>query len=158
MADFSSWTQSNVVEAAGIIGGLLFTGVNLLFTALSLREDSKNRLISNLIALDERHRALWSDVKQRPELKRILSETVDLIAHPLTPEEDVSMWQIIQQFETGWRMEKILNRGELKNLSKDAASFFSLPLPHAVWEKVKQFRNTKFVLFVDRALEAAGRL
>jgi len=142
---------SNVIGAAGIIG-------SLLFTAASARADAKNHLISNLLALDERHRALWSEVKQRPELKRILAERVDLVAQPLAPEEDVSMWQIVQQFETGWRIEKILNRGELKALGRDAATFFTLPLPHAVWEKTKAFRNPKFVKFVDRTILRHRRL
>ena len=93
-----------------------------------------------------------SEVKQRPELKRILSENVDLAAQPLTPDEDVSMWQIAQQFETGWRVEKIMNRGELNLLAKDTAEFFRLPLPRAVWEKTKHFRNPRFVRFVERAI------
>jgi hypothetical protein len=63
------------------------------------------------------------------------------------------MWQIVQHFETGWRVEKIFNRGELKSLARDAAAFFSLPLPHTVWEKTKVFRNPRFVKFVDRAIK-----
>jgi hypothetical protein len=154
MVGFPSWFEynwSNLVGAIGIIG-------SLLFTAASLRGEARSSMIGSLLALDERHRALWSEVKQRPELKRILSEKVDLDTHPLTPEEDVSMWQIVQQFETGWRIERILNRGELKSLARDAANFFSLPLPRAVWEKTKRFRNPKFVRFVTRALDRYGRL
>lgn len=101
MAQFISWFNSNwssVIGAVGIIG-------SLWFTAASFRADAKQKEITNLLALDERHRTLWSEVKQRPELKRILSENVDLVVQPLTPEEDVSMWQIAQQFETGWRVE-----------------------------------------------------
>ena len=150
MADICSWVQNNwssAIGAAGIIS-------SLVFTAASFRADAKNRLITNLLALDDRHRALLSEVKQRPELKRILSENVDLIAQPLTSEEDLSMWQIVQQFETGWRVEKILNRGELRSLARDAGAFFSLPLPYAVWEKTKKFRNPKFVRFVERAMKA----
>ena len=62
------------------------------------------------------------------------------------------MWQIVQHFETGWRVEKIMKRGELKFLARDAANFFRLPLPRAVWEKTKVFRNPKFVRFVERAM------
>jgi hypothetical protein len=161
MAVSSSWLEnnwSNVIGAAGIIGGLLFTGINSLFTAAGFREDAKNKLITNLLALDERHRALWSEVKLRPELKRILSKNVNLVAQPMSPEEDVSMWQIIQQFETGWRVEKILNRGELESLARDAAEVFSHPLPRAAWEKEKRFRNPKFVRFVERALDQSRNL
>jgi hypothetical protein len=153
MADFSSWLQDNwpnAIAAAGIIGGLLFTSA-------SFRADAKNRLIKNLLALDERHRALWSEVKQRPELKRILSKNVDLLASPLTAEEDVSMWQIIQQFETGWRVEKILKRGELNLLARDVAEFFSLPIPRAVWERDKRCRSPRFVRFVEQALRKRNK-
>jgi hypothetical protein len=146
---FLSWVQGNwssAIGAAGIIG-------SLWFTAASFRADAKNRLITNLLALDERHRALWGEVKQRPELKRILSENVDLVAQPLTPDEDVSMWQIIQQFETGWRVEKILNRGELKILARDIGEVLSLPLPCAVWNKERQFRNPRFVRFVELSMK-----
>jgi hypothetical protein len=152
MADFLSWFQtnwSNVFGVTGIIG-------SLLFTSASFQADSKNRAITNLLALDERHRALWSEVKQRLELRRILAESVDLSAQPLTPEEDVSMWQIIQQFETGWRVEKILDRGELVILARDVGEFFSLPLPHAVWEKEKPFHNPKFVRFVEKAIKVSS--
>jgi hypothetical protein len=46
----------------------------------------------------------------------------------------------------------ILERGEMKLLAKDAGSFFKLPLPHVVWDKTKEFRNPRFVRFVERAL------
>ena len=72
---------------------------------------------------------------------------------PLTIEEDLFMRRVILHFETGWRIEKIRNRGELSLLSRDIGEFFSLPLPRAAWEKTKEFRNPKFVRFVERALK-----
>jgi hypothetical protein len=153
MAEFSSWFQNNwpnLIGAAGIIG-------SLWASTITIREDCKWRQISNLIALDERQRAVLGEIRQRPELKRILSENADLLSQPLTPEEEVSMWQIVQQLETGWRVEKVLNRGELKFLARDVGSFLSLPLPRAVWERLKEFRNPNFVRFVTRAIERHGR-
>jgi hypothetical protein len=38
-------------------------------------------------------------------------------------------------------------------LALDAGEFFSLPLPRAVWEKTKKFRNPRFVRFVERAMK-----
>ena len=154
MAGFFSWLRGNwssLIGAVGIIG-------SLWISTATIREDCKWRQVTNLLALDERHRTLLGEVRQRPELKRILSESVDLVAQPLTPEEDVSMWQIVQQFETGWRVERILNRGELKSLARDAAEFFSLPLPRAVWEKEKLFRNQRFVRFVERAMRESAKI
>jgi len=56
-------------------------------------------------------------------------------------------------FETGWRLEKALNRGEMSLLFRDVRDFFSLPLPRAAWEKYKKFNNREFVRFVERALK-----
>jgi hypothetical protein len=89
----------------GIIAGLWFT-------AASFREDSKNRIVTNLLAVEERHRSLWSEAQQRPDLKRIFSDKADVLAHPMSTEEDVFLRRIVLHFETGWRVEKLMNRGE----------------------------------------------
>jgi hypothetical protein len=34
----------------------------------------------------------------------------------------------------------------------DARAFFTLPLPHLVWERSKQPRNPRFVQFIEDAL------
>ena len=64
------------------------------------------------------------------------------------------MRRVILYFATGWRLEKILNRGEMNLLFRDVSEFFSLPLPRAVWDKCKKFNNPQFVRFVERALKA----
>jgi hypothetical protein len=104
------------------------------------------------LAIDERHRALWSETHQRKDLERVLLKEVDLAAQPMTVAEAEFIDSAILHFETGWRLEKIMKRGEMKLLARDAGEFFSLPLPHAVWEKTKQFRNQRFVRFVERAI------
>jgi len=148
MAVFLSWVQNNwssFVGAVGIIG-------SLLFTAAYFREDSKNRQVTNLLAIEDRHRAFWCEAQQRKDLKRIFSHEAVALEQPLSKEEDLFMRRMVLFFANGWRLEKALKRGELKLLARDAGEFFSLPLPHAVWEKTKQFRNPKFVRFVERAL------
>ena len=148
MAVFLSWVQNNwssFVGAVGIIG-------SLLFTAAYFREDSKNRQVTNLLAIEDRHRAFWSEAQQRKDLKRIFSHEAVALEQPLSKEEDLFMRRMVLFFANGWQLEKALKRGELKLLARDAGEFFSLPLPHAVWEKTKQFRNPKFVRFVERAL------
>ena len=153
MAHILSWLNSNwssVVGGVGIIG-------SLLFTAAYFRQDSKNRVVSNLLAVEERHRALWSEAQQRQDLQRIFSCKADVLAKPLSTEEDVFLKRIILHFETGWRLAKIMNWGEMKLLARDAGSFFSLPLPCAAWEKAKEFRNPQFVRFVERAMKRGGQ-
>ena len=109
--------------------------------------------MANLLALDERHQNLWGEAQGRPDLKRILSKEVHVLTEPVTIEENEFLQRVILYFETGWRLEKIMDRGELKILALDAGEFFSLPLPRAVWEKTKQFRNPRFVRFVEKAMK-----
>jgi hypothetical protein len=148
MADFLSWVQSNwssTIGAAGIIG-------SLCYTAASFRQDSKARQVSNLLALDERHRVLWNDAHQRPDLKRIFTGEIDLVSEPPSVAEEEFLRLATIHFETGWRLERLMDRRELEALALDAGEFFSLPLPRAVWEKTKKIRNQQFVRFVERAL------
>lgn len=148
MAGCSSWLQENwssVVSAVGIIGSLWFTGAYF-------RQDSKSRNFSNLLAIDERHRVLWGEARQRPDLKRVFLKDADVLTQPISFVEEEFLKSAFLHFETGWRLERIMNRGELSALALDIASFFSLPLPRAVWEKTKKFRNPKFVRFVKGAM------
>lgn len=71
-----------VLQSAGIIGGLIFTAVNL-------RLDTKARRISNLLKITERHRELWSKVYERPELARVLDPAVNLEDAPISDQEEL---------------------------------------------------------------------
>ena len=149
MAGFLSWLNENwstFIGAVGIIG-------SLLFTAAYFRQDGKNRLVTNLLSIEERHRTFWNEAQQRKSIKRLFSRETVVGERSLTSEEDIFMRRVILHFETGWRLEKVLNRGEMSLLSKDAGEFFSLPLPRAAWEKYKKFNNRQFVRFVERALK-----
>jgi hypothetical protein len=88
---------------------------------------------------------------QRRSRRRIFEAEIDISAQPVSRAEEVFLRRIILHFESGWRLEKIMNRGEMKLLAHDAGEFFSLPLPCAVWTNTKQFRNPRFVRFVARA-------
>jgi len=149
MRELVIWFQGNWSTLIGAIGIIC----SLLFSAITLREDCKAKQISNLLAIEDRHRMLWSEAEKRADLKRILSKTVDILNNPITADEDVFLRRILIFFETGWRLEKTLGRGELKLLAADIKDFFALPLPREVWEKTKQFRNPEFVRFVERAVE-----
>ena len=125
---------------------------SLLFTAGYFREDSKNRRATNLLAMEQRHRSLWGEAQQRKDLKRIFSRETVVVEQSISPAENLFIRRVILHFETGWRLERIMNQGDLEMLSQDACELFSLPLPRAVWEKTKDFRNRQFVRFVEKAL------
>jgi hypothetical protein len=148
MADFLAWVKSDwlsIVQTVGVVGGLFYTGI-------TCRQVAKAKQTENLLAFTERHRSLWSETYQRPELSRIFCSEVDALAKPASIAEEEFLNVVFIHYEMGWRLAKSADRSDLKPLAIDARHFFALPLPRAVWEKTRQFRNPKFVRFVERAL------
>jgi hypothetical protein len=165
VAHVLAWVNSNwfsVVQSVGILGGL----GGLWFTAGYFREDTQARReqanarreanreqkVSNILAFSARHQSLWADTYQHEDLKRILHEQVDLASHPATPIEIEYLRQLAPQLQAGWEIAVLSKPDELEPLALDLADFFSRPLPHFVWKKVKKFRHPKFVEFVERAM------
>lgn len=148
MEDILNWFASNWAAAIGALGII----ASLLFSAITTREDCRARQVANLLALDERHRALWREAEQRQDLKRILSGQVEDLSQPISPEEELFIRRIVLHFETGWRLVRLMHCTELDALAQDAADLFQCPLPRAVWERTKKYRNSKFVRFVEKAI------
>jgi hypothetical protein len=153
MGDFLAWVKNDwfsLAQTVGIVGGLLFTGI-------SCRQAAKAQQTGNLLAFAERHRTLWSESYLRPELHRIFKTELDLSAQPITTAEDVFLNVVCVHYEMGWRLARSADRNDLKPLAIDTRKFFALPLPRAVWEKTRNFRNPQFVRFVERALNNPSR-
>ena len=88
----SPWLTANTFEllnALGIVGGLLFT-------AHSLRSETKTRRVANLLALTEAHRSIWREQLHGPHLARVLAPTVDVAKEPITREEEIFVNLVIQ--------------------------------------------------------------
>jgi hypothetical protein len=154
MADYSSWFDGNwfnVVQTVGIVG-------SLWMTAAAANREAKAREIENLLTIAEQHREVWGELLKSQESERILQSGADALAKPLTPKEEENVNLVAIHFLKSWRIAKMGGLVTLKELATDARHFFSLPLPRAVWEKTKAFRNQRFVRFVDRAIERRGRL
>lgn len=108
-----------------------------------------------ILALAELHRALWSQVYSREDLKRVVSEAVDLNAQPLTVAEEEFLNQALILFQTGWQMARLGTVHKEAALEADVRGFFSLPLVQIAWERSKSRRDEVFVRFVERALKKA---
>ena len=145
--DGFSWVDShfNLIQTAGIIGGLCLT-------AAAARREAKAREIENLLTLSNHHRELWGGITTKPELQRIFETDLDVAKNPPDVAEEVFINEAFAQYMTSWRIANIGGIITLKELATDVKWFFSLPLPHAVWEKTKVFKNEKFVGFVKRAI------
>ena len=139
------WIVENwvtVLNAIGVVGGLFFT-------ATALRSDAKARQIANLLTVTSNHREIWKEFFHRPELARVLDPSADIAKQTITPAEEEFVNFVILHLSSvfyAMRDEMII---KLEGLRRDTGSFFSLPIPQAVWEKTKGFQNDDFVAFVE---------
>jgi len=151
MAGLFSWVDANfnVIQTLGIIGSI-WMGIG------AAHRESQEKAAASLLTIQEQHRDLWDRVYERKELKRVLHGDAD-ISKPVTVPEEEFLRLVISHFQTIWLIAR--NGGLLttKELALDAAQFFSLPIPHAVWEKTKASRNPEFVRFVEKAMRRHGR-
>jgi len=149
MGGISSWVEVNwfnLFQSLGIIG-------SLLITAAASNREARAREIENLLVIAEHHRELWTSAYQQPQLERIFKTNADVTAKPVQVAEEEFLNLVIVQYQITWCIAKAGGIVTLNELAADARGFFSLPLPHVVWNKTKRFRNQRFVRFVDGALK-----
>jgi hypothetical protein len=136
----------DLLQSAGIIG-------SLLLTAHTLRKDGQARTVSNTIAINEQYSRIWHEFYERPALSRILKKDVDLNRQPVSDEEARFVKTLILHLDTVRRTMAAGIFTEIQGLRKDIRDFFTLPIPKAVWEKIKPFQDRDFVAFVESALK-----
>jgi len=146
------WIADNwvtLLNAAGVVGGLFFT-------AISLRSDTKSRKIANLLTMTTNHREIWMEFFKHPELARVLDVSANPAKEPVTPGEkefvNIVFLHVSSVYES--LKDDLVNKQE--GLRQDVGSFFSLPIPRAVWEKTKNFQNDDFVAFVESCRNRTG--
>ena len=130
-------------------GGLWFTGY-------SVHEDAKARRVANLFVAIQAHRELWSDFYRRPGLWRILDASADLVKHPSTFDEE-GFVKLVMQHMNG--VFQAMQKGMVfkpEGVRPDVRAFLSLPIPKAVWEKMKVLQNTDFVSFIESCRNEEG--
>lgn len=148
MGDMGSlhWLIENwftLLSALGIVG-------SLLFTAHSLRSETKTRRVANLLSLTQGHRDIWKEFLRYPQMKRVLDSKANPSAPPVTDEEEIFVNMVIQHLSVVFHAMRDELTIKPEGLRRDVWWFFSLPIPHAVWEKGKVLQNDAFVAFVER--------
>jgi len=141
----SEWVSRNwfdLLQSAGIIGGLLFT-------ARSLRSEAKTRRVNTLLAITKGHRDVWTEFYRRPELKRVLAYGADLDREEITREEEIFVNLVILHLNCVFYARKTGLVFKLEGLRRDVGWFFSLPIPKVIWAKTKLLQNDDFVEFVE---------
>jgi hypothetical protein len=142
------WILENgftLLSAVGIVG-------SLLFTALTRRDETRTRRISNLIAITSNHRELWQWFSENPKLKRVLDPLADITKEPVALEEREFVNMVILHASSAHYAVRDKLVTSLEGLQKDLCQFFSLPIPKAVWEQSKALQNDDFLEFVEQCL------
>lgn len=146
--EFWDWFGANWFDFISTVG-LIAT---LAFTASSLRSETKTRRIANLLAVTANHREIWSMYVTRPELARVRDPHADLKSRPVTEAERTFVNTVIQHVNSVFQAmddDLIITADRLRS---DVGQFFSLPIPNAIWHKLKPFQNGDFIRFVDDCL------
>ncbi|MCW0220890.1 MAG: hypothetical protein OJI67_21360 [Prosthecobacter sp.] len=148
MKTFMQWMVTygkDTLETFGLI-------VSLSLASASFRADTKERKISNLMALADSHRNLWLQVTEKPELTRLLKSDINLISNPVSVAEQRFVHLLITQLAVSYTAMKAGMLPEMAGLKKDVRSFFSLPIPNHVWQWSREYQESEFVAFVEACL------
>ena len=148
MAEFLSWFGDNWKDVLTVVASIV--GVCIGVAAFHRNRSRDDKEDQN--ALSKAHDTLWSNVRDKPELSRVLLTEVDLKRKPLTVQEEVFLNEVFLHFERGWQAAKENKVLTMAAYTADVRGFFVLPLPRAAWEKRKAFRNPKFVQFVEKTM------
>lgn len=143
------WLVENwftLLNAVGVIGGLFFTG-------FSLRSETKTRQISNLITLTKNHREIWAELLRNPKLARVLNAAPNRVKPSVSCEEEVFVSLVIQHLNSVYRAMGDDLAIKPEKLRQDVGWFFALPIPQAVWVKLKVLQDDDFVKFVEACRE-----
>ncbi len=139
------WLAENwfiYLNALGVVGGLFFTGY-------SLHSETKTRKIANLLTLTQSHRDIWNAVIHEPKLNRVLAIRVNIERDPVTREEEIFVTLVIQHLSVVFHAMRDELTIPPEGLRRDVWQFFSLPIPQAVWNRVKVLQNDAFVAYVE---------
>jgi hypothetical protein len=135
----------DLIQTVGIVG-------SLLFAAYTTHKDERGRRIANSIAINEQYRKIWQTIYERPKLARVLDKDADLKKDPVSIEEERFVMTLILHLGTAFRAMKDGEFVTLEGLQKDVQQFFLLPIPKAVWEKLKPLQDENFVKFIEKCL------
>jgi hypothetical protein len=139
------WITGNwvdLLQSVGIVGGLLFS-------AHTIRKESRARQIGNMLAAAQHHHSIWKEFYTSPHLARVTNRELELGECPITEAERMFVTAIIIHLDSLHRAIKARMFLQQEGLRRDVKDFFSLPIPRAVWEDAKLMQDRDFVAFVE---------
>ncbi len=132
----------DLLQTVGIVGGLYFTGWSLYLNTQTQRA-------ANLLTLTEQHRDIWRMLYEEQKLARVLEAKLDLSQNPLTGDEARFVGFLFLHLNASYQAIKAGVLMKAEGLALDIQQFFDLPIPQAVWQKLRKFYDADFVAFIE---------
>jgi len=146
MAQWLAQNWFNLLSTVGIIG-------SLWIAIVTLRSGAKTQRISNLLAITANYCEIRQEFLRSPELARVVDPAADVGKKPVTPAEESFINMVISHTSSVYEALKDDLMTSQAGLRQDVCSFFSLPIPKAVWSKTKLLQNQDFAAFIDSSLK-----
>ncbi len=143
--EIGGWVSQNWFNLFSVIGII----AGLWFTAFSLRSETKTRRIANLLTITANHCEIWKEFLNNPKLARVRDAAADTAKQPVTDAERVFVTLVILHINSVYYAMSDQLVVKYEGLHRDIAQFFSLPIPQAVWDRMKVFQNDALVRFIE---------
>lgn len=143
--EFFHWVEENWFE--------LLQTVAIVGSFVTIHRDKRKQQVENLIQFTEQHRELWHLHDSDPNLWRVKKDSIDLAVSPVTAREENFVRDLINHLRSTYFASERGVYIQPSALPEDIRSFFSLPIPNAVWSKTKTFHDRDFVAFVEKHFE-----
>ena len=138
-----NWFQA--IQTLGICGSLIFYG-------LAHRERTRATETRTLLEITRSHREIHHEILSNPALFRVMSPKADLTANPVTDQERLVVVLLVLHLNSVFQASRVGTTIPIEGMGRDVQTFFSLPIPQAVWQSVRHYQNEDFQKFVEGKL------
>ncbi len=149
-----SLTKIWVNDPASIVK-LILIAIGTLLAIVTIRRNTNSTKVSNLLAITQGHRDIWSKAMDDPDISKILNTEFDISS--ITPKQKMFINFIIMHFSASFEAEKKGALIEVEQLKLDARNFFNLPAPNHVWNNNQKFQNKRFRKFVNKCINSSNQ-
>lgn len=139
----SHWLE--ILNATGIVGGLLFTG-------LGFWHDQRMRRTEVVLSITESHREIWESMVEQPELARVLDPSADLVADPPSVAESRFVKLVLLHISATFHAIRNGTYPGSPGMDEDVRAFLSLPVPRSVLREFLPYQDEPFRGYVEGLL------
>jgi hypothetical protein len=137
-----------VYGSSALTVGLIFDGWGHFAHAKEVRQANQHTIIAH-------HREIVKDIRSDPYLKRVLDPDAD--GSTLSIQEIHGVNPLFLHLYSNFRASKARLYRMPQHIDADLRFTLNLPVPAAVWEKLKGYYDDDFVAYVDGIVNGKKR-